>query len=45
MADDETYWSGMCTACGDRWHEDEKPTVCPECGFTGVLAVPPRKGA
>lgn len=35
------YWTGLCTSCGDQWEEDERPVVCPECGFTGVVAVEP----
>lgn len=39
VAQDPPGWTGLCTACGDQWQEDEKPSVCPECGFTGVVAV------
>lgn len=33
-------WTGLCTSCGDVWQEDDdRPTVCPTCGFTGVVAM------
>lgn len=32
--------TGLCTACGDVWEEDDRPSVCPECGFTGVIGAP-----
>lgn len=34
-----TTFTGLCTACGDRWQEDDLPKICPECNFTGVLVL------
>lgn len=38
---DTTLHTGLCSSCGDVWQEDETPTVCPECGFTGVVPFLP----
>lgn len=38
---DPAAHTGLCSSCGDVWQEDEAPTVCPACGFTGVVAFLP----